>query len=73
MKVNFLIVFAISILFIGCVEKKQLTLDTKPKTQVIKKVEPIQKKKGTLYSRKGASLFADKKVNLVLFFSVTKK
>lgn len=61
MKVKFLLILIISILFVGCAEKKQLTLDTKPPIQVIKQVEPIQKKKGTLYSRKGASLFADKK------------
>ena len=61
MKVKFLLILIISILFVGCADKKQLTLDTKPPTQVIKQVEPIQKKKGTLYSRKGASLFADKK------------
>jgi flagellar L-ring protein precursor FlgH len=61
MKVKFLPFLIIPIVFIGCAEKKQLTLDTKPKSQVIKQVEPIQKKKGTLYSRKGASLFSDKK------------
>jgi len=61
MKVNFLLVFLTSFFIAGCVEKKPLVLDTKPKMQVIKKVEPVQKKKGALYSRKGASLFSDKK------------
>jgi len=61
MKVNFLISFLLSLFIVGCVEKKPLTLDTKPEKQVLKKVEPIHKKKGSLYSRKGASLFADKK------------
>ncbi|MEA2017765.1 MAG: flagellar basal body L-ring protein FlgH [Campylobacterota bacterium] len=51
----------ISILFIGCAAKPEIDIDTTPKMQVPKKSAPIIKRKGTLYSKKGASLFADKK------------
>ena len=49
----------------GCASKedkvKELNIDAKPKLQIPKVVEPVRKRKGTLYSRRGASLFADKK------------
>lgn len=61
MKVNFLVSLLLSLFIVGCVEKKPLTLDAQPEKQVLKKVVPVHKKKGSLYSRKGASLFADKK------------
>ena len=61
MKINYVLILLLSIIFLGCADKQKLTLDTKPKTQVIKQVEPVKKRRGTLYSRSGASLFSDKK------------
>lgn len=60
------IVFSIIIVFwiMGCTSnKQQMNLNEKPKNQYPKKNETqkIQNYKGTLYSRQGASLFADKK------------
>ena len=55
-----ILVFLIGSIFIGCSDKN-IDIDKKPKFQVIKQVQPVQRKKGTLYSRKGASLFSDKK------------
>jgi len=48
-------------IFNGCTTKQEIDIDTTPKMQVPKKIEPTIKRKGALYSRKGASLFADKK------------
>lgn len=54
--------FSIAAIFtVGCAEKQTIDIDTTPKMQVPKKVIQPKKKKGSLYSRKGASLFADKK------------
>lgn len=48
--------------FIGCSSKKDVDImESVPKLQVVKKAEPVIKKKGALYSRRGASLFSDKK------------
>lgn len=57
------IFFLISTLFIvsGCSSKDTIDIDTTPKMQVPKKIKTPVKKKGSLYSRKGASLFSDKK------------
>ncbi len=49
------------LLFTGCSTKQEIDVDTTPKMQVPKKVEQAVKRKGALYSRRGASLFADKK------------
>lgn len=49
------------LLFTGCSTKQEIDVDTTPKMQVPKQVEPTVKRKGALYSRRGASLFADKK------------
>jgi len=51
----------VSLVFIGCSTKPEIDIDTTPKMQVPKKIAPIIKRKGTLYSKRGASLFADKK------------
>ncbi|MEA3512151.1 MAG: flagellar basal body L-ring protein FlgH [Campylobacterota bacterium] len=59
LKIIFLTIFIV--LFLGCESKRTIDIDTTPKMQVPKKVEPISKQKGSLYSRKGASLFSDKK------------
>jgi len=48
-------------LLTGCSVKPQIDIDTRPKMQQQKIVAPAVKRKGALYSRKGASLFADKK------------
>ncbi|RLA83892.1 MAG: flagellar basal body L-ring protein FlgH [Epsilonproteobacteria bacterium] len=61
MNLKIAIVLSISILFIGCSSKPKIDIDSTPKMQVPKKVAPIVKRKGTLYSRRGASLFSDKK------------
>ena len=49
------------LLFAGCTTKQKIDVDTTPTMQVPKQVEPTIKRKGALYSRRGASLFADKK------------
>ena len=50
-----------TLLFIGCAAKPEIDVDTTPKMQKQKTIAPAVKRKGALYSRKGASLFADKK------------
>jgi len=47
--------------FTGCATKPKIDVDTTPKMQVPKQVVPTIQRKGALYSRRGASLFADKK------------
>ncbi len=63
MKSNFILGLITAVFFIGCGSNNQanLNLDTKPKLQVPKKVEPVQRNKGSLYSNRGGSLFSDKK------------
>jgi len=58
-KISFFII--VSFLFIGCAEKQTLNMDVKPKYQVQKKIDLPSSNRGSLYTRKGASLFADKK------------
>jgi len=59
---NILVSIIVTLLFItGCAVKPQIDVDTTPKMQIAKQIEPTVKRKGALYSRKGASLFADKK------------
>ena len=55
-------ILPISFIFIGCSSSNQ-TIDIKerPRLQVPKKAEPTVRKKGSLYTRKGPSLFSDKK------------
>jgi len=60
MKNSLVILSLIFLSFTGCT-KKNIDIDKKPQLQVIKKVVPVTRNKGTLYSRKGASLFSDKK------------
>lgn len=49
-------------LFIGCSTYNQtIDIKEKPILQVPKKPDPIVRKKGSLYTRKGPSLFSDKK------------
>ncbi len=50
------------VIYAGCSSSKtSIELDTKPKLQVPKKHIVVKKRKGSLYSRQGTSLFADKK------------
>ncbi len=62
---NNILILLISILFIGCslnpIAKPSIDMSTTPTIQVPKKKIAVKRKKGTLYSRQGASLFADKK------------
>jgi flagellar L-ring protein FlgH len=61
MNLKLIISVLLIINFVGCTKKETLKMDTPPKIQVLKKAEPIIKNKGSLYSRRGASLFSDKK------------
>jgi len=47
--------------FIGCAEKQTLDMEAKPKYQVQKKVTPPVSNKGSLFTRKSSSIFADKR------------
>ncbi len=47
-------------LLVACKQEPEIKFD-KPKKQVLKKPQKIEKKKGSLYSVRGPSLFADKK------------
>lgn len=51
----------IPFIFIGCTSDKNNMTFEKPKMQVPKQVQVPVTKKGSLYSKKGGSLFADKK------------
>ncbi len=56
----FLLIFIF--LYSGCSQSStSIDLSAKPKLQVLKKHKIIKRKNGSLYSRQGASLFADKK------------
>lgn len=57
----FISTFLALLIFTGCTPKQEIDIDTTPRMQVQKIVEQPVKRKGALYSRKGASLFADKK------------
>lgn len=62
LKLKSLIFISLTLLLTsGCSNKQTLDVDSTPKMQVPKKIEPPKTKKGSLYSRRGASLFADKK------------
>ncbi len=61
MKHNVLLIF-LAIMYVGCSKTDvSIDLETKSKLQVPKKQKVIERKNGSLYSRQGASLFADKK------------
>ncbi len=59
MKNSFLLL-VITIFFTACVNEQNIEFE-KPKLQVPKNIPIVKKKKGSLYSLKGPSLFADKK------------
>ena len=48
-------------LFLGCAEKQTIDVEAKPQYQVQKQMTPSVSNKGSLFTRKGPSLFADKK------------
>lgn len=61
MRVKSLILLAlVAFLFAGCTQEPEIEFK-KPKMQVPKKPEPVKRNKGSLYSLRGPSLFADKK------------
>lgn len=81
MKKNFKYILGLStlLLFTGCAVNKQEIKFEKPKEQIPKQQPVIKKKKGSLYSKRGASLFADKKdlqvgdiIQVVINESLTK-
>lgn len=62
MKNSLILLVIISFFINGCsTVEKNINIKQKPKLQVPKVVQPVAKKKGSLYSRRGASLFSDKK------------
>lgn len=80
MKTNFILISILSFIFVGCssVTNPEIEFE-KPKAQVIKEQPPVQRNKGSLYSRQGTSLFADKKdlqigdiIQVVIDESLTK-
>lgn len=48
-------------LFIGCADKQTIDIEKRPEYQVPKQIAPPVANKGSLFTRKGPSLFADKK------------
>jgi len=57
----YLLIISLVVFITGCSSTDKIDINTMPKMQVPKKVTPPVKKKGSLYARKGASLFSDKK------------
>lgn len=61
MKINkYISVLILPFLFTACFQEPEIKFE-KPKSQVIKPLPVVKKNKGSLYSVKGPSLFADKK------------
>ncbi|WP_320035187.1 flagellar basal body L-ring protein FlgH [Halarcobacter sp.] len=61
MQIKYIFLSLIPFLFIGCVTQNPDIEFTKPKEQIPKEQPVFRKNKGSLYSIKGPSLFADKK------------
>ncbi len=57
---NLLLLLVVPFIFVACTQEPEIQF-TKPKMQVPKKIVKPKKNKGSLYSVKGPSLFADKK------------
>ncbi|RXJ91133.1 flagellar biosynthesis protein FlgH [Arcobacter sp. CECT 8983] len=57
---KYLLLTILPFLLAGCVEQPEIKFE-KPALQIPKKEPVVQKKKGSLYSMRGPSLFADKK------------
>ena len=60
MPINIFLLIFLPFLFIGCVNDPELEF-TKPKEQIPKEQPKIVRNKGSLYTVRGPSLFADKK------------
>ena len=60
MKHNYILLI-VFFLFLGCSQKQTLDMNTTPSIKLPKKRVKIHRNKGSLYSRQGSSLFADKK------------
>ncbi len=57
---KYIFLIIIPLLFIGCSKNEKLDF-AKPQMQIPKQPKVIERKKGSLYTRSGPSLFADKK------------
>ena len=57
---KYLLLLVLTFLFVGCTPEPEIKFE-KPRLQVPKAEPKIQRKKGSLYSMRGPSLFADKK------------
>lgn len=60
MQKNSLLILCISLILISCANKQEISFE-KPFIQIPKIIDAPMNKRGSLYSREGASLFADKK------------
>ncbi|WP_228712181.1 flagellar basal body L-ring protein FlgH [Halarcobacter ebronensis] len=60
MQIKLLFFLFVPLVFIGCVQNPEMEF-TKPKEQIPREQPIVQKNKGSLYTVKGPSLFADKK------------
>jgi len=58
---NIVLISFVLIFFSACAATEEKLDFTKPKMQIPKPTKVVEKKKGSLYTRKGPSLFADKK------------
>jgi flagellar L-ring protein precursor FlgH len=62
MQFKTLYLISLIFLFVGCSKSTtSINMDATPNIQIPKKAVAVHRKKGALYSRQGASLFADKK------------
>ncbi|MEA3353971.1 MAG: flagellar basal body L-ring protein FlgH [Campylobacterota bacterium] len=62
MNLKLLLMLSMIFIFTGCSKTPQkINIESKPKYQIPKKPTVAKIKKGSVYSRKGASLFSDKK------------
>lgn len=57
---NSLLLLVVVVLITGCTKPQEITFE-KPTVQIPKEQAPVKRRKGSLYSKKGTSLFADKK------------
>ncbi len=57
---NFVFLILVSLFFASCTKEPKISFE-KPKMQIPRPEPVVMNNKGSLYSRKGASLFADKK------------
>jgi flagellar L-ring protein precursor FlgH len=61
-RVSYTILPLLALIFSACAtDEEKINFETRPKLQVPKQAQEVNKRKGSIYTRKGASLFADKK------------